>query len=246
MPQTTRISEICEAIVPRLISYEDGQHAGYLNLPMLYPSGAFVTVRIAQGPNGIRVSDGGFAYRELESVGANRSFPAKARSVAADVYLNVGERTIFADVAEDEVERAILDVSAASCLVAQDIIARTSEEHEESIADILHDKLESIFPQDVQYLSGITGASSTEWNVSAIANVGGQQAVFDMVRNHGHSVNKTCTAFQDIGALDSPPRLVAVVEKKTAMGSRYNILAQVANVLEVTQSDEAFRHAIAA
>lgn len=246
MGEMPRIPDICSAILPRLVSFQEGQNAGFVTLPMLYPSGSFVTVRITYARHGIRVSDAGFAYREAESFGAGRSFAKTAKAEGEKAHLKVGKRSIYADVAGEEVERAILDVSAASCIVAQDIISRVSSEEEDGIDEVLHERLDQIFPRSVEYERNVKGASSTDWKVSAVASFGGTKAVFQTVLNHSNAVYRTSTAFHDIGALEQPPKLVAVVSKKAEMGKRYSILAQAGRVIEVSQSDVTYRRAVAA
>ena len=246
MAATRRIADVCASIVPRLVSHKDVRDASFINLPMLYPSGSFVTVRVTLSPSGIRVSDAGFAYREAEGIGAGRSFSGTARSLAEKTELSVGKRAIFLDVSEEEVERAIYDVSAASRTVAENIVSRISAEEEENIADVLQQKLDHIFPQAVEYESGIKGASATEWKMSAVANVEGRRAVFDTVLNFANAVYKTSTAFHDLAALESPPSLVAVIANRKEMGNRYSILAQAGRVIEISQSNDTFRRAVAA
>ena len=246
MGEIPRISDICAEVLPRLVSYQRAQNAGFLNLPMLYPSGSYVTVRVTYAPGGIRVSDAGFAYREAESFGADRSFARTARAEAEKAHLHVGKRSIYVDVPGEEVERAILDVSAASCSVAQDIVSRVSSEEQESVDDVLHEKLDDIFPRAVQYDQKIKGASSTDWKVSAIASVDGDKAVFQTVLNFPNAVFRTSTAFHDIAAIERPPKLVSVVSKKEVMGKRYSILAQAGRVIEVSQSADVYRRAVAA
>jgi hypothetical protein len=40
-------------------------------MPLLYPDGSFVTLKLDQAHGGIRVSDNGFAFRELEDTCAS-------------------------------------------------------------------------------------------------------------------------------------------------------------------------------
>ena len=246
MGETPWIPDVCAAIAPRLVSYKNVQNASFLNLPMLFPSGSFVTVRITHAPSGLRVSDAGFAYQETESFGSGRSFAPTARAEAKKAHLLVGRRSIYIDVPVEKAERAVLDVSAASCSVAHGIVSRVSSVEEENIDDVLHERLDHIFPRVVEYERNIRGASSTDWKVSAIANVDGEKAIFQTVLDFPNAVYRTSTAFHDIAALERPPRLVAVVSKKENMGNRYSILAQAGRVIEVSQSDETYRRAVAA
>lgn len=232
-------------ILPNLISARHWDDASFINLPMLYPSGAFVTVKINYIRDGIRVSDSGFAYREAESYGAGRSFANTARSVADGIGVSVGRRALYVDVATHEVERAILDISAASHTVAERIVEKWSFEADLEISDALRVKLDHVFPERVAYDNKIAGASSTEWEVSAIAKIDGKSAVFQTVSNFPVAVYKASTAFHDLSALDHPPGLVSVVRSKADMGSNLAILAQAGRVIEIGQPDEVFLRAAA-
>ena len=244
MVDQTPISELTGAIVPSLVSFKSWGDASFINMPLVYPSGAFVTVRLTHVPRGVRVSDAGFAYREIESFGAGRSFSNTAKSVTEEYDLSLGKRAIFVDAPEHEVERAILDVSAASHAVATRIVSRVSAETEETISDELHERLDRLF-SNTRYEETIAGASSTEWEVSAITGLESDLAVFQIVTNYPVAVFRTSTAFHDISARDNAPRLISVVKSKSEMGKNYSILAQAGRVIEVGQPDDVFQRAVA-
>lgn len=244
MAERTPLDQITMAIVPSLVSYKAWGDASFINMPIAYPSGAFVTVRLTHVPGGIRVSDSGFAYREIESFGAGRSFAKTAKTASEEFDVSLGKRSIFVDVPEHEVERAILDVSTASHAIAARIVDRISSDVEATISDELHDRLDRLFPQ-TEYDGRVVGASSTEWEVSAVSKIDGRSAVFQIVTNYPVSVYKASTAFHDIAAIPRPPSLVAVVRNKKEMGKNYSILAQAGRVIEIGQSDDVFQRAVA-
>ncbi len=244
MSEQVPLSEISALIAPKLVSCRNWGDASFISLPMVYPSGSFVTVRMTHISGGIRVSDSGFAYREAESFGAGRSFSKTARSVADATELQVGKRSIYVDVQNHEVERAIFDVSAASHSVAERIVSRASVFAEANISDALHEKLDHLFPATVEYESKVIGASSIEWEVSAVAKINGKSAVFQAVSNYPVAVYKASTAFHDISAREDPPNLISVVASKKEMGPNHSILAQAGRVIEISQSDEVYKRAV--
>jgi hypothetical protein len=65
------IAEI-RAAVSELVPAKRADDSVFVNLPLFFPSGAAATVKIEPVSGGYRVSDNGFAYRELESIGAER------------------------------------------------------------------------------------------------------------------------------------------------------------------------------
>lgn len=245
MSERIPIRELTAAIMPNLVTCREWGDASFISLPIVYPSGSFVTVRLTHCPAGVRVSDAGFAYREAESFGAGRSFSQTARPIAETLGVDVGRRALFADVPEHEVERAIFDVSAASHAVAEKIVTRASADAEADISAILHERLDAIFAGTVEHDGKIRGASSTEWEVTAITKRHHDRAVFLVVPNFAVSVYKASTAFHDLAALDNPPHLVSVVKNKAEMRSHYSILAQAGRVIEVDQPDDAYLRAAA-
>jgi hypothetical protein len=164
MVDRVTLTELCSELVPSLVSWEVWGDASFVNMPIVYPSGSFVTVRLTYINNGgIRVSDSGFAYREIESFGAEKSFSKTAKSIAEAFDVDVDRRTLFVDVFDpSQVQRAIFDVSAVSKAVAERIVSNVAFESEVAISDLLHTRLDALFPKLVEYDGKIVGASSTE------------------------------------------------------------------------------------
>ena len=239
------LSELSAQVAPNLVSWRNWADASFITLPIVYPSGSFVTVRLTYAPEGVRVSDSGFAFREAESFGAGRSFPNTARAVAEGFDISVGKRAIYIDVPFEHVERAIFDVSAASHAVAERIVSKVAHDGEAAISEILHVKLDRIFSKAVEHEGKISGASSTEWEVSAVAKVDGRMVVYQAVTNYPVAVFRTSAAFHDIAALDNPPSLISVISSKSEMGKNYSILAQAGRVIEISQDDKIFLKAAA-
>ncbi|TPN02466.1 MULTISPECIES: hypothetical protein [unclassified Mesorhizobium] len=217
----------------------------YVNLPLLYPDGSFVTVRIDQIANGVRVSDAGFAYREVEDLNAAKSFKRTANKVAESTGVTVGDRVLYIEAPIDDIHRAILDVAESSWRVADHICQRIFDEDDEQLANELNERLVRVFGLDkVDEGKTIIGASTNPWEVSAVVAVNGHTAVFQAVSNHANSVYRASTAFHDLAALDKPPRLIAVVRDRGALGSKLGLLSP-GRIIEDSQPDELFRKAAA-
>jgi len=245
MSDFVALQDLTDSIAPRLVSAKHWSDATFINLPMLYPSGAFVTVRLSHAKDGIRVSDSGFAYREAESFGMGRSFARTARSLAEFYSVEVGSRSIFADVRAHEVERAIMDVSAASHATAKRILEKADDEGEIEMSEMLLNRLDVLFPSVVHKGQKVTGASSTEWDVTAVAKFDRRSVVFQAVSNSPISVYKASTAFHDLSALENAPECVAVIPSKAVMGPNVGILNQAGRVIEIGQSDAVYRRVAA-
>jgi hypothetical protein len=242
------VAEAAEAAAAELVYVRRHGGSSFINLPIIYPDGSFVTLKLDQSGSGIRVSDNGFAYRELEAIGAGRSFAKTASAIAEPLELLTDRRSVYADVSEEQLVRAICDVGLASWQIADRIYARAAEEDEAEIEDHLRTRLTKVFGNKLKAAdqNKIKGASTSEWEVSAIVDQDGKQTVFHAVSNHANSVFRTSAAFHDLLALqDLAPNVVAVVRSKAALGPRFGILAQAGAVIEEDQPDEVYRRAAA-
>lgn len=241
------IGAIAESVARGLVSVRRVGDSSFINLPLVYPSGSPVTVRLDRVAKGVRVSDNGFAFRELESFGAQRSFGKTAATIAEPEAVEVGRRTVYVDVPLEEVERAICDVAAVSWQVADRIVGRLADEEAADVEEYLRERLVTVFATALKkpVEQKIVGASSSEWDVSAVVQLPAGIAVFHAVSNHPNAVFKTSTAFHDLANLNNPPKLVSVVRDKAAMGSKLALLAQAGRVIEGEQPDDVYLRAVA-
>jgi hypothetical protein len=229
-----------------LVRAQQWGEAYFVNLPLIYPSGSFVTARVSRTAQGFRVDDAGFAYREMEAVGAERSFGRVATKVAGAADVETNRRAFYTDASADELQRAICDVAIASWNAADKVFAKVAEQEETEIAEHLRQRLAKIFGSSkLEDVHSITGPSTSNWDVSAILHVDGSLAVFQAVSNHANSVYRTSAAFHDLAALPTPPRLISVVSDKQALGSKLMILSQAGRVIEADQGDEVYLRAAA-
>jgi hypothetical protein len=244
--QTSEVREVAEAAVSELVQLRHIGGSSFVNIPLIYPDGSFVTLKLDQAPGGVRVSDNGFAYRELEAIGATRSFSKTASVVAETFDVQIDRRSVFVDVPFDQILRAICDVGLASWQIADRIYTRAAEQDEAEIEDYMRDRLTKVFGQELKASEHkIKGPSTTEWEVSAIVEHAGKLTVFHAVANHPNSVFKTSAAFHDLELLETKPNLVSVVRSKVALGSKFNILAQAGRVIEEEDADAVYLKAAA-
>ncbi|MDQ0836625.1 hypothetical protein [Sphingomonas faeni] len=235
------VRKAVEEAVSDLVRVSAWGDYAYVSLPIFMPSGAPATVRIRLSQGGFHVDDGGYAYRELESAGAERSFPKAAASAAKAEELETDRRRIFVETGETELMRAICDVALASRNVVADVYSRLVDDDIAVIEDYLQARLTSIFGTAiVESGEGITGASSKKWDMSAAVHLSSGLVIFQAVSNNANSVNKASTAFHDFRELPNPPVRVAVVKDKAEMGLGLNILSQAGRVIQGDQSDETY------
>lgn len=216
----------------------------FINLPLLYPDGSFVTVRVDRVERGVRISDFAFAFRQADDLEAGKSFPRLAKRVAEEFDVSVAKNSIFTDVTPELLHRAIIDVGCASWKVA-DSIASSIQEDDNDLLDELKEKLRRVFGSDhVREEAKIVGVSTNAWDVSAVVTAAGRDTIFQAVSSHANSIYKASTAFRDIAGLDKPPNLVAVVRSRNVLGQRLALLAP-ARVIEESQSEDFFLRAAA-
>lgn len=247
------INEAVQSAIQGLVEAREIDGTTFVNLPLVYPDGSFVTLQVGgikgkgrEAGNKFRISDNGYAYRELECIGAERSFANIVTKVAEEDGLSRNKRAIFVDVPLDQLQRAICDVAVASWRVADTAYQKLSEDDEGDIDDELRERLKRIFGEKkILEDKKIQGISSTKWEFSAIVQTGASLVIFDAVGNHPNSIYRASTSFHDIGALENPPRRVAVVRDKQALGSRLHILSQAGKVIDTNQPDDVFVKAAA-
>lgn len=233
-----------EAAARDLVTLRSVGDTNFLNLPLIYPDGASVTVKIDPIAGGVRVSDGGFAYRELEDLGAESSFGQAVQKISETIGVQTTRRTIYTDAPVDSLFRAICDVAIASWQVTETVYRRILDREEADIEDHLRGRLQALFGEKLRAEHKVKGASSSEWDVSAIVSVNGKQAIFQAVGTHANSIYKATAAFHDLSLLENAPILVAVVRDKVTLGSRLGLLSQVGRVIEEHQPDATFQRAV--
>lgn len=143
MPPMTKVQDrdnrtlaaAVSAVARDLVSLKSFGPSHFVSLPLLYPDGSSVTVKIDQLKDGVRVSDNGFAYRKIEAVGADRSFGGVARRIAEEESVEANRRVIFADVEVDALFGAICDVGAASWRVTDYVYRGLTDAEEDEIVD---------------------------------------------------------------------------------------------------------------
>jgi hypothetical protein len=245
---TTREAESAvEAAVGKLVTIRHTSIGAYVHLPIFYPSGAAATVLVsAEGP-AYRVTDAGFAYREAELVGGERGFSRHAKRVADELGLHITSRTISAMASEVQLAGTIADIAQASAAVANEIVTRVAASFEVELAEHLAERLVAVFGgEKIDFDAKIPGASTRDWDVSAIVRLDQRRVIFDAVSNNAVAVYATATKFRDIALLEHAPATVSVISTVDEMGNLYNILAQSGHVIQEDASDSAFRRAVAA
>jgi hypothetical protein len=240
-------AELIEAAARQLVSVSNWGRDWFIALPLYYPGGGTVTVKIEPASTAFMVSDNGFAFREVESLGAERSFYKTAARIAGEEGVQVSRRVFSLAAAPDQLAVYISKVAVSSWRTAHHICEKVSAREEVVIAEDLYSRLIEIFGVRRVRPEGVTliGLSTSLWEVSAVVEAEDHTIVFDAVAKHRNSIYRTATKFHDLAATDNPPRLVAVVRDKQELGAGLALLAQAGMVIEEGQSNDVFQRAAA-
>lgn len=217
--------------------------ASFVTVPVLYPSGSTVTVRIEIRHSGrYLVSDMGLGLEEADLVGASRQFANLAPGIAgrAGVHFDAREFAVAAD--SSQLAGAISVIASCSQESAQLAVFKFAEKGRADAADRLCERLFRVFtPAQVEREATVVGASNTEWTVTALVRENGHKAIYEPVSNHPNSVAAVLTKFVDVNQLEKPPARIAVVGSKEALGTRLALIATAGSVVEESVSDAALR-----
>jgi hypothetical protein len=242
----TRVSDAVGAAISQLMTTRSWGDSTFVTLPVFYPNGTPVTVKVEPSQVGFRVSDGGLTFRHLEQIGAEHYFARNAPSFANEIEGFVYNRSICLDVTVGELAAAIADIADTTARMASKIIGRVGRKGEAQIADHLYDRLKAVFGAGrVERDVHLVGPSTKDWDVDSIVHLDGGDAIFQAVSNHHASVYSTSAMFHDLALKDRPPVTTAVVQSRQELGAWFNILAQAGNVIEQADPNLVYERATA-
>lgn len=217
---------------------------GYLvSLPMSYPTGTAVGVRIEPAPGGFFVSDFAMGYREAEEFGAERAFKRHVSKCieGTGIEFTAGKQ-VRVRATEAQLRGAIMAIAMLSRDAAMKAYDSAADWDDEELAAELFGRLTSIFGRNHVVASAFrTGASSVQWKFAAKVTIDGRELLFDAVSPHHSSVFSAVSKFTDVLHDDDHLSTVAVVNSKEDMGKWLPLLSQVANVIEEDASEAAIR-----
>ena len=190
------------------------------------------------------MSDGAFAYRESELIGAERQYAKAAANVAEEIGAMIEARSIVFLCDPEDLAGTIAEVATASAKLSHKISAKVGAKGEAEIADHLYARLVAVFgSMRVEPQVTIVGPSTKEWHIDALVRLEDRKAVFQAVTSHHASVYSTSAMFHDLALGENAPIMVSVVKDRAELGAFLGILAQAGHVIEEGQSDMAYQTA---
>ena len=232
-----------ERAVDRLVRASQVSDGFLVSLPMAYPTGTAVGIRIEPAQGGYYVSDFAMGYREAEDFGAERSFRYHLKKMieGGPVEFTPGKQ-IRIRVNEGQLRGAIIKVANLSRDAAVKAYENAADWDDEELAADLFQRLSDVFGASYVIAKALkTGASSVQWKFAAEVKIQGRDILFDAVSPHHNSVFSAVSKFNDVQREDDNFDAVAVVESKKAMGKWLPLLSQAAIVIESGASKETLR-----
>lgn len=234
------IEAIADSISREMVGAQTSGNAIFVRLPLLYPSGATVVVRVDRMPNMLTeperfyVSDYAAGYDEAQMMGVATIYVRQGRDIAEAADIEFKDHAFVAeDVARDQLVAAAISVAHCSFESTSVAAQRMDEAQRQADSDILFKRLTTVFaPQNVAKNAEMVGASTTKWPVDVLVRADERETVFDTVTKNHLSIYAATTKFHDMALLDKPPGRVAVVHKKAELKTLLAVLSQAASVVE--------------
>lgn len=232
--------DVVDGVARALADVRHTQDASFISLPVLYPSGSLVVLRIdPHSEERFLVSDMAMGFEEADLMGAGRLFCHSAHGIAARAGVHFDRQTFSVSVRREQLVGAVSVVAAASQEAVLVAAFRLNEKKRADAADRLCERLFRLFtPAKVERGATVIGASNTPWTVTALVRSDGHKAVYEPVSDHPNSVASALTKFVDLNQLENPPARIAVVRKKETLGTRLALISTAANVVEEDVSDQ--------
>lgn len=225
----------------QLVTAEHQVGRSFIKVPLLYPSGANVVVRVEGGEDRFFISDAGFGHQEADMMGASLIYARHGRPIAENAGVRFDNQAFFViEASRDQLPGAVVTIANCSyeavALTAYKLADRKSSDE----ADRLYERLVTIFPKsNVVRNADFVGSSMTKWPITALVKIPSlsRQAIFEPVTKYHASVVNASTKFHDISRIENAPTRVAVVRKKAEFGSWLTLLSQAANVVDADVPD---------
>jgi len=222
-------------------------NAYLVTVPLSYPSGTVVGVKITPSKGGYIVSDAGLGWREAEGFEAQRSFGAHAGRIKDRYgveYTSGHEFQMLAN--ERQLTSAIRRISYVSHRAATKAFNSLPELGEQEIGAALFQRLRDTFgPDSVEGELKLPGASNIDWPFAAQVRQGQRRVLFDVVSPQWTSVVAAKSKFSDVRHLGPNIVPVAVVDSIDAMGKWLPLISQEAEIIEDDVDADELRRVVA-
>lgn len=236
--------EALDRIAMELVRVRSYGNGGVITTPVLFPSGAHVTVRVSFENDRCLVTDDGAAYAEADMMGALGIFRRSAKKVAEEAGIRFNSFEIF------EAEATPLNIAGIVAIIA-DAAKRCIEVTSEKLArrleldlrdSVIERLIEAFGATRVKVNAPISGASTHSWTVDALIDTEDRTVAVEIVSPSPISVSSCYMKLDDIRRLDEKPRTVAALSHRSRFGSdQLLILNRTAKLIDVNAGAVDFR-----
>ena len=235
---------VIDEVARQLVTTRHEATGSFVRLPVLYPSGASVVVRINADGDRYFVSDAGFGPQEADMMGAVHIYARHGRAVAESAGVKFDNQAFFVTEAnEAQLPGAVITIASCSQEATIRVSDALSEKTFEDAKERLYQRIVRVFdPKSVTKDASVIGSSSTRYHVAAFVkeSAGRRSTIFDPVTNSRLSVAHASMKFNDIARMPDAPVRVAVVNRKSEFGTLLGVLSQAANVIDDSVSNDTF------
>lgn len=241
----TSFQRLVEQVARKLISVKLAGREAFIQTPLRYPSGSSSVIRISDEGGSFFVSDYGLGFDEAEMMGASQQlYFRQASAIAMKANVQFDQHAFFiVQVDKERLPGAVIAVANCSLEAVQLTAFKLAERKTNDANEKLYTRLANVFKGRRVVVSKnvpIIGASNHEWHVATMVQADGRKTAFEAVGTHPNSYATAVMKFGDIARLNSPPRTVAVVQNKMALGDYIGVLSPVANIVEDSLEDSQF------
>ena len=233
--------------VDKLVRVSAWGNSYLVSMPLVYPTGTVVGVKVSHVQGMYCVSDFAMGFREAEAFEAQRSFGAHAGRLKEQLGVDyTDDHEVRLIVKEAQIAWAMRRVAFASHRIVMKAYASAPSWDEQEIGAALYQRLRNMFG-DGHVRGGVSvhGASNIDWKFAAEVQLGGKRVFFDVVTPHHSSVFSAVSKFSDVRRLGSQSHPVAVVDDLEKMGKWLPLISQEVEVIEAAASDDVLREIVA-
>jgi hypothetical protein len=237
------VVEAVNAAMRDLVSAAHRPEGSYVNLPISYPSGSEVVIRVSGGPERFFVTDFGMGFTEAELIGADKIYVRLAKQVGQAAGVGFDNHAFFSvEVDRDRLPGAMVTVANCSSEAMTITALKSAEKAAVDHAEFMIEKLERVFGADkVNRNAKIVGSSNHEWEFSAYILNGRKKSLFEFATKHAQSVASVAMKMDDVSRLDGAPNRIVMVRNKVEMGTFLGVLAHSSNIVEEKIPDAKIR-----
>lgn len=211
----TDMSGLMDAVARELVSTGVDGRDGIIALPILYPGGQPVTVRVRPDAGEFIVTDQGNGYLSAEHMGAADTFVRLAPKVAKQNSVGFDGQMMFAArVPRDWLMSAIIFTAAASKEAVEKTADKLTIDLDATMREGLQARIKDVFRGRASFNVEVPGNTTKMRKFAARVDGGSRISLFDVVTPSPVSVNFAIVKFQDVAQLGNDYQGVAVVSGK--------------------------------